>query len=126
VQNSIQTKFREAVARLRESLTNVQAVILVGPEGVIDHMLDDKSLNLETIAGEYATLLHIARSASEDSGSGNLVENIVVSEKSIMIARTISPEHYLILLARSQDQLGRARYELKQAAWEIQAKAPAR
>ena len=103
-------------------MTNIQAVILVGPEGVIDHMLDDKSLNLETIAGEYATLLHIARSASEDSGSGNLVENIVVSEKSIMIARSISPEHYLILLSRSQDQIGRARYELKRAAWEIQAK----
>ena len=103
-------------------MTNVQAVILVGPEGGIDHMLDDKSLNLETIAGEYATLLHVARSASEDSGSGNLVENIVVSEKSIMIARTISPEHYLILLARSQDQIGRARYELKRAAWEIQPK----
>ena len=121
MQNRIQPKFREVVAKLRESLTNVQAVILVGPEGIIDHMLDDKSLNLETISGEYATLLHIARSASEDSGSGNLVENIVVSEKSIMIARTISPEHYLILLARSQDHLGRARYELKQAAWEIQA-----
>jgi predicted regulator of Ras-like GTPase activity (Roadblock/LC7/MglB family) len=122
VKNTIQPKFREVVAKLRESLANVQAVILVGPEGIIDYMLDDNSLNLETIAGEYATLLHIARSASEDSGSGNLVENIVVSEKSIMIARTISPEHYLILLARSQDQLGRARYELKQAAWEIQAK----
>ena len=122
MQNSIQAKFREVVAKLRETLTNVQAVFLVGPEGVIDHVSDDKSLNLETIAGEYATLLHVARSASEDSGSGSLLENIVVSEKSIMIARTISPEHYLILLARSQDQIGRARYELKKAAWEIQAK----
>jgi hypothetical protein len=37
-----------------------------------------------------------------------------------MIARTVSPGHYLILLARAQDQIGRARYELKQAAWEIQ------
>src|SRR6516162_3976622 len=94
--------------------------MLVGPEGVIDYTLDDTSLNLETIAGEYATLLHIARSASEDSGSGNLRENIVVSEKSIMIARAVAPDLYLIMLARSQDQLGRARYELKQAAWEIQ------
>ena len=101
-------------------MTDIQALILVGPEGVLDYVLDDASLNLETIAGEYATLLHIARSASEDSGSGNLVENIVVSEKSIMIARSVAADHYLILLARSQDQLGRARYELKQAAWEIQ------
>jgi predicted regulator of Ras-like GTPase activity (Roadblock/LC7/MglB family) len=93
--------------------------MLVGPQGVIDHVLDDPALNLETIAGEYATLLRVARSASQDSGAGNLVENILVSENSIMIARTFSPDHYLILLFRTQDQIGRARYELKQAAWEI-------
>ena len=105
---------------MRKKVTDIQAVILVGPDGVVDHMVDDPAINIETIAGEYATLLQIARSASEDSGAGNLVENIVVSEKSIMIARGVSPEHYLILLARSQDQIGRARYELKQAAWEMQ------
>ena len=105
--------------KLRKGVTGIQAVILVGPDGIVDHVLDDPSLNTETIAGEYATLLRIARSASEDSGSGGLVENIVVSEKSIMIARSIPPDHYLILLSRSQDQIGRARYELKQAAWKI-------
>ena len=116
----LQPKFRDVLAKLRQTVTDIQALILVGPEGVIDYTLDDTSLNLETIAGEYATLLHIARSASQDSGSGNLVENIVVSEKSIMIARAVTSEHYLILLLRSQHQLGRARYELKQAAWELQ------
>jgi len=120
VQSSIQAKFREILEKLRKNVTDIQAVILVGPDGVLDHMVHDPALNIETIAGEYATLLRIARSASEDSGSGNLVENIVVSERSIMIARSISPEHYLILLSRSQDQIGRARYELKQAAWEME------
>ena len=120
MEDPIKAKFREVLAKLRTSVADIQALILVGPEGVVDYVLDDTSLNLETIAGEYATLLHVARSASEDSGSGSLVENIVVSEKSIMIARSVVGEHYLILLARSQDQLGRARYELKQAAWEIQ------
>ena len=120
MEDAIKAKFRDVLAKLRTSVTDVQALILVGPEGVVDYVLDDTSLNLETIACEYATLLQIARSASQDSGSGNLVENIVVSEKSIMIARSVAAEHYLILLARSLDQLGRARYELKQAAWEIQ------
>ena len=105
--------------QLRKNVANIQAVILIGPEGVVDHMVEDSHLDIETIVGEYTTLLHIARSASEDSGAGNLVENIVVSERSIMIARSISPEHYLILLSRSQDQIGRARYELKQAARQI-------
>jgi predicted regulator of Ras-like GTPase activity (Roadblock/LC7/MglB family) len=116
----IQARFREVLEKLRKSVTDIQAVILVGPDGVVDYALDDPALNIETIAAEYATLLHIARSASQDSGAGNLVENILVSEKSIMIARSISPDHYLILLSRSQDQIGRTRYELKQAAWELQ------
>jgi len=121
VRNSLQSKFQEVLANLRQTLTGIQALMLVGPEGVIAYTLDDTSLNLETIAGEYATLLHIACSASQDSGSGNLVENIVVSEKSIMIARAVTSEHYLILLLQSHDQLGRARYELKQAAWKLQS-----
>jgi len=93
--------------------------MLVGPHGVVDYVADDRGLNLEPIAEEYATLLRIARSASEDSGAGNLVENVLVSEQSVMIARSISPDHYLILLSQARDQIGRARYELKQAAWDL-------
>ena len=119
MQYSKQAVFRKVLGQLRKNVVDIQAVILVGPEGVVDHMVQDPSLDIETIVGEYITLLHIARSASEDSGAGNLVENIVVSERSMMIARSIPPEHYLILLSRSQDQIGRARYELKQAAREI-------
>ena len=107
---------------LRKNVTDIQALILVGPEGVVEQMIEDTTLDLETIVGEYTTLLRIARSASEDSGAGDLVENILVSERSIMIARSIASEQYLILLSRSQDQIGRARYEVKQAAWEIQKK----
>ena len=119
MKNSKQTIFRKVLTQLRKNVAHIQAVILVGPEGVVDQMVEDSSLDIETIVGEYITLLHIARSASEDSGAGALVENIVVSERSIMVARSIAPEHYLIVLSKSQDQIGRARYELKQAAREI-------
>ena len=100
-------------------MSNIQAVLVLGPQGVVESAVDDPALNLEQIVEEYATLLRIARSASEDSGAGNLVENILISEKSVMIARSISPDRDLLLLCRAQDQIGRARYELKQAAWAI-------
>jgi predicted regulator of Ras-like GTPase activity (Roadblock/LC7/MglB family) len=112
----VQSTFREVVAKLRRTLTQIQAVMLVGPQGVVAHVVDDQELNFDLIAEEYAMLLRVARSASEDSGAGNLLENILVSEKSVMIARSVSPDHSLILLSRTQDQIGRARYELKQAA----------
>jgi predicted regulator of Ras-like GTPase activity (Roadblock/LC7/MglB family) len=122
LEKSQQTRFRQVFEDLRKNVTDIQALILVGPEGVVEQMIEDTTLDLETIVGEYTTLLRIARSASEDSGAGDLVENILVSERSIMIARSIASEQYLILLSRSQDQIGRARYEVKQAAWEIQKK----
>ena len=105
---------------MRKSIPATEAVILAGPDRVIDFLLQDSSVDVEALAGEYATLLRIAERTFEDTGAGSLVEQIVVGEKSIMIARSVSPHHFLILVFRSSDQIGRARYELKQAAWEIQ------
>ena len=114
-QSSTESKFLEAVRKLRRVVSNVQAVILAGPQGIVHHAVNDPAMDTEVIGHEFATLLRIAQSASEDSGAGNVIENILVSEKSIMIARLAFAQHYLILWFRSQDQIGRARYELKQA-----------
>lgn len=117
---AIQKEYRDVLNNLPRKIPGIQAVILAGAHEVIDSVCVDASLDLDTIAAEYATLLRIAGRTSEDTGAGNLVEQIVVSERSIMIARNISSEEFLILVCRSQDQIGRARYELRHAAWEIQ------
>jgi len=100
-------------------VSHVQAVLLLGPEGVLDYVLDDPGLSFEAVAAEYATLLRVAQSALQDSGAGNLVENILISNDSIIIARTVPPDRFLILLSGSHEDVGRARYELRQAALEI-------
>ncbi len=122
----VQNEFRDILDKLRKKVPNVQAVILAGPDEVLDCLLVDPALDLDTIAAEYATLHRIAGRTSEDTGAGALVEQIVVSDKSIMIARSVSPEEFLILLCRTQDQIGRARYELRNAAWEIQRRGVSR
>src|SRR4030095_9255084 len=116
-------KFREVLGQLSKRVRDVQAILVVGPQGVVDHILEDPALNIETIAGEYETLLRIAALTSDDSGSGTLVENVVVSEKSIMVARTIFGDHCIILISRSRDQIGRTRYELKRAACELERRS---
>jgi len=122
VKTPVQAKFRDVLEALRKKVSEVQAIVIVGPDGVVDHVLSDSSLKIETIANEYAMLLRIAARTSEDAGAGNLVEQVVVSDKSIMIARRVSSQHFLILLARALDQIGRARFELKKAASEIQTR----
>jgi predicted regulator of Ras-like GTPase activity (Roadblock/LC7/MglB family) len=116
----MQKEYRDIFDKLRKKIPDIQAVILAGRDEIVDCLLVDPALDLDTIATEYATLIRIAGRTSEDAGAGSLVEQIVVSEKSIMIARSISPEEHLILLCRTQDQIGRARYELRHAAWEVQ------
>jgi predicted regulator of Ras-like GTPase activity (Roadblock/LC7/MglB family) len=120
VAGPIQKEYRDVLNNLPRKIPGIQAVIVAGAHEVIDSVCVDTSLDLDTLAAEYATLLRIAGRTSEDTGAGNLVEQIVVCEKSIMIARQVSAEEFLILVCRSQDQIGRARYELRQAAWEIQ------
>jgi predicted regulator of Ras-like GTPase activity (Roadblock/LC7/MglB family) len=120
VAGALQKEYRDVLDNLPRKVPGIQAVILAGAHEVIDSVLVDPSLDLDTIAAEYATLLRIAGRTSEDTGAGNLIEQIVVSEKSIIVVRNVSPEEFLILICRTQDQIGRARYELRQAAWEIQ------
>lgn len=100
-------------------MDGVKAVVFVGPSGIIDSVKADSRVDLETVAGEYAMLLRIATRTSEDTGAGNLVEHMVVSDKSVVIARSISPDHFLIAVFQEQDPIGRARYELKKAAREL-------
>jgi predicted regulator of Ras-like GTPase activity (Roadblock/LC7/MglB family) len=117
---SVQKVCRDVLDNLPKKVPGVQAVILAGVHEVLDCVVVDPSLDIETIASEFATVLRIAGRASEDSGAGNLVEQVVVSEKSTILARSVSVEEFLILVCRRQDQIGRARYELRQAVWEIQ------
>jgi predicted regulator of Ras-like GTPase activity (Roadblock/LC7/MglB family) len=118
--SSVQKVCRDILTNLPKKIPGIQAVILAGAHKVLDCVVMDASLDIDTIASEYATLHRIAGRASEDTGAGNLVEQVVVSEKSTILARSVSSEEFLIVVCRRQDQIGRARYELRQAAWEIQ------
>lgn len=121
--SSVQKVCRDILDNLPKKVPGIQAVILAGVHEVLDCVVVDPSLDIDTIASEFATVHRIASRASEDSGAGNLVEQVVVSEKSTILARSVSLEEFLILVCRRQDQIGRARYELRQAAWEIQRRA---
>jgi predicted regulator of Ras-like GTPase activity (Roadblock/LC7/MglB family) len=118
--SSVQKVCRDILVNLPKKIPGIQAVILAGAHKVLDCVVMDASLDIDTIASEFATLHRIAGRASEDTGAGNLVEQVVVSEKSTILARSVSSEEFLIVVCRRQDQIGRARYELRQAAWEIQ------
>jgi predicted regulator of Ras-like GTPase activity (Roadblock/LC7/MglB family) len=119
VAQAAQTKFHPVLDGLRQRLEGSRAVVIVGKDGVLDHVIADQGADVDTLAGEYGTLVQIATRTSRDAGAGNLVEHIVVSDNYTVVARNISPDHFLIVFFQKPDQIGRARYELKTAAREI-------
>jgi predicted regulator of Ras-like GTPase activity (Roadblock/LC7/MglB family) len=105
---------------LRHKVPTARAVILVGSGGVIDHLTTGQAFDVDAFAAEYATLLRIARRTSHDAGTGDLIEHVVVSEKSVIVARNVLSEYFLLVVASDRAQLGRARHELKRVARELE------
>ena len=115
------TRFWEITAPLRTNVAGTKAIVLIGPDGVVlDHLAVDPDFDIDAFASEYANLLRIARRTSEDTGSGELSEHIAVSERTLTIARCFASDFYLVLVSNVQDQIGRARYELKVAARHLE------
>src|SRR5580700_5111475 len=116
-----ESKFREAISQLRNNVAGTKAVVLIGPDGVtLDYLKVDPDFDVETFVSEYATLLRIARRTSEDTGAGDLTEHVSISERCVTISRCFASDCYLVIVSNIQDQIGRARYELKRAAWYLE------
>jgi predicted regulator of Ras-like GTPase activity (Roadblock/LC7/MglB family) len=100
-------------------LAGVSAVPLLGPSGIVEQ-LTVNGFNLDVFAAEYATLLRIAQRTSDDADTGSLVEHIMVSEKAVTVARMIHSTHFLVLVVSDRYQFGRARFELKRVARDLE------
>jgi len=87
--------FSERLEQLRASVTGIQAIVLMGPDGImLDSVLADRRFDLDGFATEYAMLLRIARHTSEDMGAGDLVEHIAISDRCVTIARCFASEFF--------------------------------
>jgi predicted regulator of Ras-like GTPase activity (Roadblock/LC7/MglB family) len=123
----VQTNLRNAFEGLQRAVPAAQALVVIGPDGtMMDCLAVDPSFDIEIFTSEYAMLLRIARSTSHDTGSGDLIEQILVSDNSIAIARNLPSDYALILVSNKREQLGRARYELKCLATQLERTMRAR
>lgn len=120
VKTRLHSRFRPALERLQRKIAGIKAIVVVRSDGVVvEQLASDSSADTEVLASEFTTLVRIARRTSEDTGAGDLVEHILVSDNAVTIVRYVSEDHFLILVCEIRDQIGRARYELKQTAWEL-------
>jgi len=99
---------------LRDKVTELKAAILIGAGGAFKvHSSSDFSFDAEAFAAEYATLFRIARRTAEDTAMGDALEQILISDKAILVARRFGSDDVAIFVCGADQHLGRLRYEIR-------------
>ena len=102
---------------LREKVPELKAAILIRAAGVVEsHSSPGFKFDAESFAAEYATLFRIARRTAEDTAVGDAVEQILISDKAILIARRFGNDDVAVFLCGADQNLGRIRYEIRRLA----------
>ena len=102
---------------LRDKVPELKAAILIGASGGFDvHSSADFSIDAETFAAEYAALFRIARRTAQDTALGDAVEQILISDKAILVARRFRTDDVVVFVCGADQHLGRLRYEIRRLA----------
>ena len=89
--------FQEVSESVRKQLKGFQALALVSLDGgVVEQLTADSTLNPDTLS-EFATILRIAQHTSEDTAAGQLTEMSWTADRSLVLARRVAGESFLIL-----------------------------
>ena len=111
--------FYEVSETVREEVPGFRALALVSLDGgLTEHDIADQSLPPD-ILSEFATLIRIAHHASEDTRNGELLETFWTADRSIVLARRVTADSFLILVGEPELRTGFARYVLRRAAWQL-------
>ncbi len=99
---------------LREKIPELRAAILITAAGGVKvHASPDFRIDADFFAAEYATLFRIARRTAEDTSLGDALEQILISDKAILVARRIGSGDVAVFVCGVDQHLGRLRYEIR-------------
>ncbi|HET9131747.1 MAG TPA: roadblock/LC7 domain-containing protein [Terriglobia bacterium] len=99
---------------LRDRIPELKAAIIISAaSGVVAHSSPNFSVDAESFAAEYAALFRIARRTAEDTSMGDALEQILISEKAILIARRVGSDDVAVFVCGANEHLGRLRYEIR-------------
>jgi len=102
---------------LRNKFPELQAVVLIGAAGTVRfHAAPNLSLDLESFAAEYSALYRIALRTAQDTAMGDAFEQILISNKSVLLVRRFGAGNLAVFVCGPNPQLGRLRFEIRNLA----------
>jgi predicted regulator of Ras-like GTPase activity (Roadblock/LC7/MglB family) len=111
--------FREVLDRVGKQ-EGVLGAVVIGEDGIIvERNSVDPDFDSELASVEYVGSCRDIHRAMESLEAGDVEEVTVVTEKHKLLLRTISPGYFLALFLGPDASLGRGRFALKIASYDL-------
>jgi predicted regulator of Ras-like GTPase activity (Roadblock/LC7/MglB family) len=112
--------FSDALGAVARRVPEAEVLMVMGTDGIpIEKLMIRPDPNMEAVAAEYTTLLRASVSASADTGLGSLKELAIATERMTTLLVAITPEYFLFASLPPGAIVGRARFALRLAAFEL-------
>lgn len=99
-----------------KDLEEAGGIAVVGMDGIIvEEKKRDPGLDLHLLGAESSGLFKSAGTLSQSVEFGEVSELMTSAERSIVIARRVTAEYFVILVMRPDGNLGKARFLLRRA-----------
>lgn len=112
--------FKKVLEKMCRRSRGALGAVVIGEDGIIvERHTADPAFDTELASVEYVGSCRDIRRAMDALEAGDVEEVSVVTEKNRMLLRGVSPGYYLILILGASGLIGRGRYEIKKAAYEL-------
>ncbi len=106
--------FTEFLKDLVDSVDGAVGAVIMGMDGIaVDEYGGRADTDLQLIGTELSSLVKDMKRASTSMDSGSVGEALFVTEKRILIVRTINEEYFTVLVLNGKGNLGKGRFKLR-------------
>lgn len=106
--------FKSLLQRVSQSAGEVLGIALVSLDGIaIEKIQDDPSVNLDSVIAELTDRMKRSMAASREMGIGALSEQVVFTDKAVVILREVHDEYFILCAAKPDGWHGRVRHAIR-------------
>jgi predicted regulator of Ras-like GTPase activity (Roadblock/LC7/MglB family) len=113
--------FLETLKDIADRFQNIYCIFLMGMDGLpVEKIVRNHDFSIDALTAEFTTVLKITNSSAAEIEAGVVDEILVMSEKMILLTKSITSEYFLLLVLPPDGNMGRARFELKKAKYMLE------
>ena len=113
--------FLETLKNIADKFQNMHCIFLMGMDGMpVEKVIRDDAFNVDALTAEFTTVLKVTNASAGEVGAGTVDEILILSDKMILLTKSITSEYFLLLVLPPDGNMGRARFELKKAKYMLE------